>query len=649
MAWKQIVKTMDLMQSLSELGGKGTWQKQGGGKGGGKGSLGKNGAVKKQFCHWKGCKAAQNKSPTMGVKTECYSCGKHFNGHPPVQHLVGWAYDALLKEEEKKRTALDGKASGKDNDNKGTGAKGAKGAGKGGANAAQASAQPPQESAAAEEELRKKRLEEIRAVKAGDKTAAGNGTQAAVVAKEEPSIMEEVNTAWALHGAEADADLQIDPALAEKLENWDLRPLFDSMRHDQLPAQSTVKTAEAVVASILGESKPCAGAAAATKLAAELEALKKTLLHYDTEGLSDLKAEAEARIKASSEKLEKLKTPTAELQRKDVVAVKGQFIRDAQARTETAGTGKQKAAERIAARATLIQDTIRMYQELEGALAKRDAALEAAHAKKSAAIERRDGEVCALFDQKVEELAAKEAVARAKQTSTAALASTAAPQSQQPPPVDAALQKALLELETFKLEQKRLMQTIGDLQAAATIADATAAEAEAALAAPMDLGAAAPATPTPHPRTPAEAHALRIRYVKDDLVTLDRELSDKEKRVAGAIIANARTWIERALPPITYDQLLAGAAPAADAITLLEGMIGSVIWTKFYEGQPALTIQDFVPAQLASIIQAVALKLDKEVLEYSVTLKDKAAKTFDKAEAADMVHREKHTGAYRAY
>ena len=119
--------------------------------------------------------------------------------------------------------------------------------------------------------------------------------------------------------------------------------------------------------------------------------------------------------------------------------------------------------------------------------------------------------------------------------------------------------------------------------------------------------------------------------------------------MAAVIVANARTWVERALPPISYAQFLNGASPDTEAIALLEGMVGDEIWNKFYGDQPSLTTQDFVPAQLASIIQAVALKLDKEVIELSNSFKDRSHTTFDKAEALDMEHREKRTGAYRPY
>ena len=124
----------------------------------------------------------------------------------------------------------------------------------------------------------------------------------------------------------------MDPELAKELAAWDLQPLFDSLAQDKLPsAKSQLKPAAEVVASILTESKPCAGAAAARKLGAELEALKKAVVHYEADGLEELKAETQAKITAVTDKLERAKKPTAELQRKDVVTLKAQFVKDAHA------------------------------------------------------------------------------------------------------------------------------------------------------------------------------------------------------------------------------------------------------------------------------------------------------------------------------
>ena len=644
MAWHNAQQTKRLLEALLDVG-KG---QKGSGKNGG--GTSKTPQKKKQWCRWKNCTAANAGTPTFGDKCECRVCGKHFSQEPPLEMLVDWAYNDTLKAAAKSNGGHSTKGTGK-------GQKGAQGKGNGKGKPSATAPPPPQRTtaeAAADAELRRKRLEELKAAKVGgndrqlqqqaDDSATGGGKQRA---------------------APTPGTLDPDTLLELKQVQATIDSITTLIATDVVVVQPEKQDAEASLASHMLAFQPCATAEARATLEARITETKS--LHAAATS-ADMQQMLSEKLEEQQEKLSRLckrGAPSAAQEASSLREALQALDRRQKGRLDKEQTGQDKAKERIEKRTDLMTQLYNHISVLADAIQVHENEQLAGHAAKSQTLAQQEEDVAAILRQRIaaadaEVLAGKQKAAAATNQSAAnanapqaqqgaAPASTAAPQSQQPPPVDAALQKALLELETFKLEQKRLIQTIGDLQAAATIADATAAEAEAALAAPMDLGAAAPTTPTPHPRTPAEAHALRIRYVKDDLVTLDRVLSDKEKRVAGAIIANARTWIERALPPITYDQLLAGAAPAADAITLLEGMIGSEIWTKFYEGQPALTIQDFVPAQLASIIQAVALKLDKEVLEYSVTLKDKAAKTFDKAEAADMVHREKHTGAYRAY
>ena len=150
--------------------------------------------------------------------------------------------------------------------------------------------------------------------------------------------------------------------------------------------------------------------------------------------------------------------------------------------------------------------------------------------------------------------------------------------------------------------------------------------------------------------SPAAMHSLRITYGKDDLVTLERELKKKEQALLAIIIANNQTWIERALLPITFKQLLTGAAPEAEALALLKAMLGTVIWEKFFNTEgDAIGAADHVPAQIASIIQAVTVKLKKEVADQVTSFKKNTAATFDEAEAVDMQHRLDRSGAYRAY
>ena len=60
--------------------------------------------------------------------------------------------------------------------------------------------------------------------------------------------------------------------------------------------------------------------------------------------------EMEGKGKTAVEKMEKLNTPTTILQRKDIVAARAKFVKDAQARTDTAQVGKDNAQERKSTR-----------------------------------------------------------------------------------------------------------------------------------------------------------------------------------------------------------------------------------------------------------------------------------------------------------
>ena len=564
---------------------------QAGGKTGGKGAV-----QKKQFCKWKGCKAAEHKKPTIGEKTECFGCGKHFRNQPPLQKLVDWAYDDELEQERKKAAAPNTQTG--DKVAKGAGA--AKGGGKGGKGGKSktpqgAPAQKP-DTTAEEEGLRKKRLEEMRAAKAGEPCEADEASPKAV---EECTILEEVAAAWTMQGADANAKaLQIDPKLAQELEEWDLRPLFETMKLDHLPAAYTLKSASEVVTSILSASKPCAGALAAGKLEAELTALKSTLVHYDAVGLEDLRNDTLAKIKATSEKLEKSKTPTAELQRKDVVAVKAQFIKDAQARTETALTGKRKAEERIAARTELIQNTLSMYQRLANAIVDRDLAIEAAHTSKSAEVESRDMEVCLMFDRKVEELAAKEAASKAAQATSAATATAAAAKARAESSSSAAaaapkpdttsnpeLATALLELETFKQQQSDLMQKIQDLQAAA-----------ATPSAPTEEGSTVDADNDPASDVWREfsADISKVPVAPGSLQAM--EPSDKAQVTTLKAFCAAIPW-GAPTPAVTFHVL--GTHPS-----IAHGLVGDGIWRDCWgEKHGRITTSHIVPYSLFSILK----------------------------------------------
>ena len=586
---------------------------QGKGKGAGKG-----GAVtkKKQFCQWKNCAAAHAMTPTIGDKAECHKCGKHFCNNPPLQMLVEWSFQQKLEEEKQKRAKADPSASSKGSKGGGKGAN--KQAAKGGGKGATAKTSSP-DNAAEEEALRKKRLEELRAAKAGTAPVAPVHEDAGEI-----GIIEEVNAAWNLDGADSDAALKLDPRLAKELQDWDLQPMFESLKLDRLPGPGKPKTAEDVVTSILSESKPCTGAAAAVKLNAELEALKKTVIHYESEGLHDLKVEAEAKVKATAEKLERQRTPTAELQRKDVVAIKAQFIKDAQVRTETADIGKLKAADRVASRASILQKTIAMYRDLEMALAQRDAAIQAAYTKKGATIEQRDKEVCLLFDRKIEALAREEL--EANQASAAAAAPMAGVTVQSSCPAanssqDSALQKALDDLEHFKQEQAKLMKTISDLQAA----QASAAAAPQQAAAPAASSEAVDNDPPTDVWREFSADITKVPLPPDTLTAMEE--SDKVQVATLKAFCAAIPW-GAPTPAVTFHVL--GVHPS-----VAHGLTGTPIWEECWgEKHARITTEHIVPYSLFSVLK-FAVERIKEAPDATAAEAGKNRWNQAKAEAAE--------------
>ena len=583
---------------------------------------------RKQWCRWKSCQAAADQKPTLGDKCECFKCGKHFASTPPVQQLVEWAYQELI--ESKKATKVEAgpktKSKGK-NSQKGSQKDPQKGKGKGAPASPPTASQDSSGLSEADAALRDRRLAELKEAGTGKAPEEQLTTLQESAAAKDLTVMEEVSAAWSVEGSENAAALRLDPQLAKTLGEWDLQPMFDTMKLDKLPVAGNPKTAEAIVAGILSESKPCVGAAAAVKLNMEIEALKKTLVQYEADGLEDLRAETESRLKATTDKLERSKTPTTELQRKDVVAVKAQFIKDAQARSETAGLGKSKAAERSAARAKILQDTIVMYQSLEAALTDRDAAIEAAHATRSAAIEARDQEVCFLFDQKTDQLAAKEAATKAA-TAAASSAAAASAFSSSAAVVanasasDLALQKAMLDLEASRKQQEVLLQKIQSMQTEAAQPSAPAAlPGTVTPFSPMwaALGATASATPTgpsdgtvmpftPLPtggRAPATpmleaSHRYLELMASVDADTLPQPIPDK-----GMISVEIKDTIRHmeqfyktnafnAIPPTTPLEL------NTDIDTLF-AMIGEPTWTAFW-GDIIPTVDDALPTQMHAVL-----------------------------------------------
>ena len=242
---------------------------------------------------------------------------------------------------------------------------------------------------------------------------------------------------------------------------------------------------------------------------------------------------------------------------------------------------------------------------------KRDAAIKAAHAKKSAAIEARDTDVCSLFDQKTDQLAAKETAARtaAANASTAAAAAASSPSAAEAASANAsaktdlALQKALLDLEDSRKQQEELLQKIRSMQTetAAAAAGAAAVQPPSPDSPPgtvvpfTPLGVQAPATPmiAASDRFLALTAAVNAESLPQpipDNGLVSNEIKDTINHMEQFYAANAFN----AIPPTTPLEL------HADMDTLY-AMLGEQVWAAFY-GDIVPAVDDALPTQMHTVL-----------------------------------------------
>ena len=294
--------------------------------------------------------------------------------------------------------------------------------------------------------------------------------------------------------------------------------LFPS--EDHLP-----KDAEVIVKELLAENKEAESTLEYSNLQKEVSTLKQQLAlgipgSAGEKALQALLTQQETAL-AKAEK----KKPSTAVQSQSLCTVLNDWQLGVRQSEQRGQMGEEKATLRRNERWEAVNKLETHMALIKSALQHHDQSLEKAHQERMVVLAQRNEKVVDTLSQKIGAAKEEEEKAKASKANTAAthIQSTAQPTTQ----VDPALQQALNDLESFKQEQQRLMKKISDMQAATAAAEATAAEATAAAAEPMDVGVAAPATPVAQPRTPAEAHAVRIRYTKDDLVTLERELNKK--------------------------------------------------------------------------------------------------------------------------
>ena len=100
--------------------------------------------------------------------------------------------------------------------------------------------------------------------------------------------------------------------------------------------------------------------------------------------------------------------------------------------------------------------------------------------------------------------------------------------------------------------------------------------------------------------------------------------------------------------PIQFEQLLTGMTDKDLGLTGLQGFVGEMIWNKFYPDSK-VKLTDYVPMQLASILNANFIKLDKETKQMVTAKATGACMVFDELDNQDTEDLKERRGAYQPW
>ena len=135
----------------------------------------------------------------------------------------------------------------------------------------------------------------------------------------------------------------------------------------------------------------------------------------------------------------------------------------------------------------------------------------------------------------------------------------------------------------------------------------------------------------------------RIRYSADELVPLKRSPTKPEQVAIANLAANVKMWLSYSLVPVTYLQLLHDDENVS--FQGIQEMIGPILWKRFY-GEGPVVAESYVPAQMASILNAVFIKMDKDTQTLFSEAVDGKQSYFEEIEEKDEEDRAGSTGAY---
>ena len=364
------------------------------------------------------------------------------------------------------------------------------------------------------------------------------------------------------------------------------------------------------------------------KLREELEGLKLLVGLQKKKVAQGTTEDTEKKIAAIEKKLEASGTEEedASLAACEYEVCRRQYAKAEGIRAARANAGVEKSTERSDRLEEICSEQIAAWEETLSTMQAQRSVRESAWLARALELENRDLETMQLAAEKI-----------AKAKTRAGEECSQSPESGD----ECKLKKVEKELNDYKkkAEENALeTQKATNLERADLIARLAALESKLAFQAPAARG------PTLAPEV-ITACGLKARYTPKDMVPLARKLKGEESTTIATLLANSQTWTQCGQMPILYSHLLQGCTQPDQALQGLREMCGETIWKRLYEDQ-LVTLESYVPFQMATIIQACCVKIDKDTATLSESLLDRAQAKFAIIEKEDATYRAAGGGPY---
>ena len=334
--------------------------------------------VAPRTCTWDDCRAARSKATTWGTGTCCFACKRSLTARPPLENMVGWAFEALIAEEKSKAPKGKGKGKGK-------------AAGKG----------SPATADADTAELRKKRLAELKDAKCDVGVPA---TPKAVTPVQELAKVFN-DTQETQKKLEVDSELDKAMSLVEEKA----KKVINSLRGETLPSTALLKPPEEIVENLVTKSasfKTDQGVAQAETALQTTREVLVTMRNGGTEESDELLRLMVAREKKQAAALKELtgKAPSHQTKQSSMAAIIADFTKALTSQADARSNGATKAQERAEERATLVEEVMEIAMRLKQAAEEAKLELDTAHAQRASQKELHGDKVLELLNGKLKVL-----------------------------------------------------------------------------------------------------------------------------------------------------------------------------------------------------------------------------------------------------